>query len=42
MATGKEISVLEGHGGAVSSLAISADGKTIVSGSYDNYDNTIR
>jgi WD40 repeat protein len=36
MATGKETSKLEGHSNAVSSVAISPDGKTIVSGSYDN------
>ncbi len=35
MATGKEMSKLEGHGGYVQSVAISRDGKTIVSGSYD-------
>ncbi len=35
MATGKEMSMLEGHSSAVSSVAISLDGKTIVSGSYD-------
>ncbi len=36
MATGKERSKLEGHTREVSSVAISPDGKTIVSGSYDN------
>jgi WD40 repeat protein len=36
MATGQEMSKLEGHGGTVSSVAISPDGKTIVSGSYDS------
>ena len=35
MATGKEISKLEGHTNTVASVAISKDGKTIVSGSYD-------
>ncbi len=35
MATGKEMSKLEGHGGYVRSVAISRDGKTIVSGSDD-------
>ncbi len=43
MATGKETSKLEGHTAAVTSVAISKDGKTIVSGSGDMYnDNTIR
>ena len=36
MATGKEMSKLEGHNGYVYSMAISPDGKTIVSGSSDN------
>ncbi len=36
MATGKETSKLEGHGKAVASVAVSPDGKTIVSGSFDN------
>ncbi len=36
MATGKETSKLEGHSSFVTSVAISPDGKTIVSGSYDN------
>ena len=36
MATGKEMSKLEGHTFAVTSVAISPDGKTIVSGSIDN------
>ena len=35
MATGKEMSKLEGHTSDVMSVAISPDGKTIVSGSYD-------
>jgi WD40 repeat protein len=35
MATGKETSKLEGHGGNVYSVSISPDGKTIVSGSND-------
>ena len=35
MATGKETSKLEGHNDTVSSVAISLDGKTIVSGSWD-------
>ena len=35
MATGKEMSKLEGHAAAVNSVAISPDGKTIVSGSDD-------
>ena len=35
MATGKEMSKLEGHSDTVASVAISKDGKTIVSGSYD-------
>ena len=35
MATGKEMSKLEGHTDVVMSVAISPDGKTIVSGSYD-------
>ena len=33
--TGKEKAKLEGHSGPVSSVAISSDGKTIVSGSWD-------
>ncbi len=36
MATGKEMSKLEGHSREVYSVAISLDGKTIVSGSYDS------
>ena len=36
MATGKETSKLEGHTQEVASVAISPDGKTIVSGSRDN------
>ena len=36
METGKEKAVLEGHTRSVTSVAISSDGKTIVSGSYDN------
>ena len=36
MATGEETSKLEGHNGLVFSVAISPDGKTIVSGSGDN------
>jgi WD40 repeat protein len=36
MATGKETSKLEGHTALVLSVAISPDGKTIVSGSCDN------
>ena len=35
MNTGKEIRTLTGHSGAVLSVAISPDGKTIVSGSKD-------
>ncbi len=35
MATGKEMSKLQGHSGEVYSVAISPDGKTIVSGSDD-------
>ena len=35
MATGKETSKLEGHADWVKSVAISPDGKTIVSGSDD-------
>ncbi len=35
METGQEKSKLEGHSGMVFSVAISPDGKTIVSGSYD-------
>ena len=35
MATGKETSKLEGHTDPVISVAISPDGKTIVSGSND-------
>ncbi len=35
MATGKEMSKLEGHTRQVKSVAISRDGKTIVSGSED-------
>ena len=35
MATGKESSKLEGHSDTVASVAISKDGETIVSGSYD-------
>jgi WD40 repeat protein len=35
MATGKEMSKLEGHSDCVKSVAISLDGKTIVSGSDD-------
>ena len=35
MATGKETSKLEGHSDYVRSVAISPDGKTIVSGSDD-------
>ena len=35
MATGKEMSKLEGHGDDVNCVAISPDGKTIVSGSDD-------
>ena len=44
MATGKKMSKLEGHTAAVNSVAISPDGKTIVSGSgdYEPNDNTIR
>jgi WD40 repeat protein len=49
MATGKEMSKLEGHSAAVNCVAISKDGKTIVSGSggtdqngNDLGDNTIR
>jgi WD40 repeat protein len=34
--TGQQKSVLEGHTLCVNSVAISPDGKTIVSGSYDN------
>jgi WD40 repeat protein len=33
--TGKELARLEGHRGTVTSLAWSADGKTLVSGSND-------
>ncbi len=40
IATGKEMSMLEGHSSAVSSVAISPDGKTIVSGG--SRDKTIR
>ena len=36
MATGKERNKLEGHSNWVSSVAISPDGKTIVSGSDDH------
>ena len=36
VATGKETSKLEGHTNSVMSVAISPDGKTIVSGSWDN------
>ena len=36
MKTGKEIRSLIGHLSAVSSVAISADGKILVSGSWDN------
>ena len=36
METGQEKAKLEGHTEWVSSVAISSDGKTIVSGSYDN------
>ena len=35
METGQEKAKLEGHGGSVYSVAISIDGKTIVSGSRD-------
>jgi WD40 repeat protein len=35
MATGKEMSMLEGHSQSVISVAISPDGKTSVSGSCD-------
>ena len=35
MATGKETSKLEGHSEGLRSVAISPDGKTIVSGSND-------
>ncbi len=35
IATGKEMSKLEGHSRRVYSVAISPDGKTIVFGSYD-------
>jgi WD40 repeat protein len=35
MATGKEMSKLEGHSQCVASVAISPDGKTIVSWSVD-------
>ena len=35
MASGKEKNKLEGHSAAVSSVAISPDGQTIVSGSVD-------
>ena len=35
METGKEKATLEGHSDWVKSVAISADGKTIVSGSDD-------
>ncbi len=35
MATGAELMTLRGHGGSVTSIAISPDGKRIVSGSYD-------
>ncbi len=46
MATGKEMGKLEGHTGQVNSVAISPDGKTIVSGSgykpNGPDDNTIR
>ena len=33
--TGQQKSVMEGHTDSVDSVAISADGKTIVSGSWD-------
>ena len=33
--SGKETAKLEGHNNVVSSVAISSDGKTIVSGSFD-------
>ncbi len=44
MATGKEMSKLEGHTVVVNCVAISLDGKTIVSGYGDRWsnDNTIR
>jgi WD40 repeat protein len=35
MATGKEMNKLEGHTNLVVNVAISLDGKTIVSGSWD-------
>jgi WD40 repeat protein len=35
MLSGQRMSVLEGHTKPVTSVAISPDGKTIVSGSYD-------
>ena len=34
--TGKEMAKFEGHSKLVFSVAISTDGKTIVSGSWDN------
>ena len=36
MASSTEMSKLEGHNGGVCSVAISPDGKTIVSGSSDD------
>ena len=36
LASGEVRSTLQGHSGSVYSVAISPDGKTIVSGSYDN------
>jgi RNA polymerase sigma factor (sigma-70 family) len=38
--TAKEVRALKGHGSVIVSVAFSADGKTLVSGSY--YDQTIR
>ena len=42
LATGECKSTLQGHTGYVFSVAISPDGKTIVSGSGGNGDNTVR
>ena len=33
--SGRELRVLEGHAGLVSSVAFSPDGRTVASGSYD-------
>ncbi len=44
MASGTQKRKLEGHAASVNSVAISSDGKTVVSGSGDPYsnDNSVR